>query len=54
MTSERQKKKLYLYFIDYTKAFGIVRHTEIITQLTQLKIDRKDLRMMKKFIRQRQ
>ena len=36
-----------LYFIDYTDAFGRVSHEEIITQLTQLKICGKDLRVIK-------
>ncbi|GFN98469.1 retrovirus-related pol polyprotein line-1 [Plakobranchus ocellatus] len=38
---------LHTYFIDYTKAFDRVRHDEIIKQLTQLKIDGKDLRIIK-------
>ncbi|GFO27892.1 endonuclease-reverse transcriptase [Plakobranchus ocellatus] len=41
------RKGLYLCFIDYTKAFDRVRHDEIITQLKQLKIDGKDLRIIK-------
>ncbi|GFO03075.1 endonuclease-reverse transcriptase [Plakobranchus ocellatus] len=41
------QKDLYLCFIDYTKAFDKVRHDEIITQLKQLTIDGKDLRIIK-------
>ncbi|GFO42984.1 endonuclease-reverse transcriptase [Plakobranchus ocellatus] len=41
------QKDVYLCFIDYTKAFDRVRHDEIIKQLTQLKIDGKDLRIIK-------
>ncbi|GFO50505.1 retrovirus-related pol polyprotein from type-1 retrotransposable element r2 [Plakobranchus ocellatus] len=38
---------VYLCFIDYTKAFDTVRHDEIISQLKQLNIDGKDLRIIK-------
>ena len=38
------QKEVYLCFIDYTKAFDRVRHDEIITQLTQLKVDGEDLK----------
>ncbi|GFN99094.1 LINE-1 reverse transcriptase [Plakobranchus ocellatus] len=38
---------VYLCFIDYTKAFDRVRHDEIITDLKQLNIDGKDLRIIK-------
>ena len=31
-------KEVNLWFIDYTETFDRVRHDEIITQLTQLKI----------------
>ncbi|GFN88374.1 2-aminoadipate transaminase [Plakobranchus ocellatus] len=41
------QKDVYLCFIDYTKAFDRVRHNEIITQLKQLNIDGKDLRIIK-------
>ncbi|GFO30487.1 endonuclease-reverse transcriptase [Plakobranchus ocellatus] len=41
------QKDVYLCFIDYTKAFDRVRHDEIITQLKQLNIDGKDLRIIK-------
>ncbi|GFN95634.1 endonuclease-reverse transcriptase [Plakobranchus ocellatus] len=41
------QKGVYLCFIDYTKAFDRVRHDEIITQLKQLNIDGKDLRIIK-------
>ncbi|GFN99673.1 serine/threonine-protein phosphatase 6 regulatory ankyrin repeat subunit b [Plakobranchus ocellatus] len=41
------QKDVYLCFIDYTKAFDRVRHDEIIKQLTQLKIDGKDFRIIK-------
>ncbi|GFO09466.1 DNA replication licensing factor mcm8 [Plakobranchus ocellatus] len=41
------QKDVNLCFIDYTKAFDRVRHDEIIKQLTQLKIDGKDLRIIK-------
>jgi hypothetical protein len=36
-----------LYFIDYTKAFGKVRHVELINMLEKIKIDGKDLRIIK-------
>ena len=35
------QKEVYLCFIDYTKAFDRVQPDEIITQLTQLKINEK-------------
>ncbi|GFN73966.1 retrovirus-related pol polyprotein from type-2 retrotransposable element r2dm [Plakobranchus ocellatus] len=38
---------VYLCFIDYTKAFDRVRHDEIITELRQINIDGKDLRIIK-------
>ncbi|GFO30382.1 retrovirus-related pol polyprotein from type-1 retrotransposable element r2 [Plakobranchus ocellatus] len=41
------QKDVYLCFIDYTKAFDRVRHDEIITQLKQLNIDGKGLRIIK-------
>ncbi|GFO12960.1 endonuclease-reverse transcriptase [Plakobranchus ocellatus] len=41
------QKDVYLCFIDYTKAFDRVRHDEIITELQQLNIDGKDLRIIK-------
>ncbi|GFO32139.1 RNA-directed DNA polymerase from mobile element jockey-like [Plakobranchus ocellatus] len=41
------QKDVYLCFIDYTKAFDRVRHDELITQLKQLNIDGKDLRIIK-------
>ncbi|GFO02441.1 endonuclease-reverse transcriptase [Plakobranchus ocellatus] len=41
------QKDVYLCFIDYTKAFDRVRHDEIITELKQLNIDGKDLRIIK-------
>ena len=41
------QKDIYLCFIDYTKAFDRVRHDEIIKELTKLKIDGKDLRIIK-------
>ena len=41
------QKEVHLCFIDYTKAFDRVRHDEIITQLTKLKIDGKDLLVIK-------
>ncbi|GFO31938.1 retrovirus-related pol polyprotein from type-1 retrotransposable element r2 [Plakobranchus ocellatus] len=40
------QKDVHLCFIDYTKAFDKVRHNEIITQLKQLNIDGKDLRII--------
>ncbi|GFO16119.1 LINE-1 reverse transcriptase [Plakobranchus ocellatus] len=42
------QKDVYLCFIDYTKAFDRVRNDEIITELKQLNIDGKDLRIIKK------
>ncbi|GFN88081.1 endonuclease-reverse transcriptase [Plakobranchus ocellatus] len=42
-----EQKDVYLCFIDYTKAFDRVRHDEIITELKQLYIDGKDLRIIK-------
>ncbi|GFS25466.1 endonuclease-reverse transcriptase [Elysia marginata] len=41
------QKDVYLCLIDYTKAFGRVRHTEILKQLKQLNVDGKDLRIIK-------
>ena len=41
------QKDVYLCFIDYTKAFDRVKHNEIMKQLTQLRIDGKDLRIIK-------
>ncbi|GFS21892.1 LINE-1 reverse transcriptase [Elysia marginata] len=41
------QKDVYLCFIDYTKAFDRVRHDEIMKNLTQIKIDGKDLRVIK-------
>ena len=38
------QKEVYLCFMDYTDAFEKVWQDEIITQLTQLKINGKDLR----------
>ena len=35
-------------YVDYIKAFDKVRYEEIITQLTQLKIDGRDQRVIKK------
>ena len=35
-------------YVDYIKAFDKVRYEEIITQLTQLEIDGKDQRVIKK------
>ncbi|GFO06958.1 LINE-1 reverse transcriptase [Plakobranchus ocellatus] len=40
------QKDVYLCFIDYTKAFDRVCHNEIITELKQLNIDGKDLRII--------
>ena len=44
----KKKKKVYLCFVNYPKAFDRIRHDEIITQLTRLKINGKDLRVIKK------
>ena len=41
------QKEVYLCFIDYTDAFDKV-HDDIITQLTELKIDGKDPTVIKK------
>ena len=41
------QKDVYLCFIDYTDAFDKV-HDDIITQLTELKIDGKDPTVIKK------
>ncbi|GFS21672.1 RNA-directed DNA polymerase from mobile element jockey-like [Elysia marginata] len=41
------QKDVYLCLIDYTKAFDRVRHDEIMKDLTQIKIDGKDLRVIK-------
>ena len=41
------QKDVYLCFIDYTKAFDRVCHDEIIKELTKLRIDGKDLRIIK-------
>ena len=40
------QKEVYLCFIDYTDAFDKV-HDDIITQLTELKIDGKDPTVIK-------
>ena len=40
-------KDVSLCFIHYTKAFDQVRHDELVRQLTQLKVDGKDLRIIK-------
>ena len=42
-----------LFFIDFTKAFDKVRHDEIITQLIQLKIDGKDVQVIKNMHREK-
>ncbi|GFO30293.1 RNA-directed DNA polymerase from mobile element jockey-like [Plakobranchus ocellatus] len=44
------QKDVYLCFIDYTKAFDRVRHDEIITEMKQLNIDGKDLRIIKNHV----
>ena len=41
------QKVVYLCLIDYTKSFDRVQYDEIITQLIQLKIDGKILRLIK-------
>ena len=41
------QKDVYLCFIDYTKVFDRVRHDEKIKELTKLRIDGKDLRIIK-------
>ncbi|GFO38972.1 LINE-1 reverse transcriptase [Plakobranchus ocellatus] len=41
------QKDVHLCFIDHTKAFDRVRHDEMITQLKQLIIDEKGLRIIK-------
>lgn len=41
------KKDLYVCFIDYTKAFAIKKHEEIITVLKKLNIDGKVLSIIK-------
>ncbi|GFN94698.1 RNA-directed DNA polymerase from mobile element jockey-like [Plakobranchus ocellatus] len=41
------QKDVYLCFVDYAKAFDRVRPDEIITELKQLNIDGKDLRLIK-------
>ena len=47
-------KEVYLWFIDFTKAFDKVWHDDIFTLLTQLKIDGKDLQVIKKCVEKRQ
>ncbi|GFS06308.1 retrovirus-related Pol polyprotein LINE-1 [Elysia marginata] len=50
MITERaleMQKDIYPCFIDYTKAFDRVKHWEMIKQLKQLLVDRKDLRIIK-------
>ena len=44
------QKEIYLCCIDCTKAFERVRYDEIITHLTQLKIDGKDLQVIKNIV----
>ena len=41
------QKDVYLCFIDYTKAFDGVKHDELLKQLKQLRVDGKDLRLIK-------
>ncbi|GFS25009.1 retrovirus-related Pol polyprotein LINE-1 [Elysia marginata] len=41
------QKDLYLCFMDYSKAFGKVRHEELFHILDSLDIDGKDLRILK-------
>ena len=41
------QKEVNLCFINCTEAFDRVQHDEIIRQLTQLKIDGKNLRVIK-------
>ena len=38
---------VYLYLTDCTKAYDLVRHDETITQLTELKLDGKNLQVIK-------
>ena len=41
------QKDLYLWFIDYTKAFDKVKHEQRINMLDSLDIDGKDLRVVR-------
>merc|ERR1711867_84270 len=41
------QKDLYLCFIDYSKAFDKVRHSDLFNILTSLDIDGKDLRIIR-------
>ena len=41
------QKDVYLRFIDCTKAFDRVKHDELLKQLKQLRVDGKDLRLIK-------
>jgi len=41
------KKDLYFCFIDYTKAFDEVKHSELVKKLAGLEVDGKDLRIVR-------
>jgi hypothetical protein len=41
------KVDLFLFFIDYTKAFDSIRHNEVINMLEKLHVDGKDLGIIK-------
>ena len=41
------QKDVYLCFIDYTKAFDRAKHDELFKQVKQLRLDGKELRLIK-------
>ena len=40
------QKDLYVYFIDYAKAFDRVKHSEMIEDLARTGVDGKDIRII--------
>ena len=57
MMSERaceMQRDVFLCFIDYQKAFTTVRHEELLRMLARLRVDEKDLRVIKNHYRRQQ
>ena len=46
------QKDIYLYFIDYTKAFDKVKHVQLLDMLQDLDIDGKDIQLLKNLYRE--
>ena len=40
------QRDIYVCFIDYAKAFGLVKHTEVLASLEKAGIDGKDIRII--------